>query len=126
MAVRLCFDERQQPMFQVQMHVRRGVQLLKVMPLDTMLSKLRVTKLQLILAQVMHLMAPIAIRSSAANHECFHTPSKVLIVGESAPVHAERLVRPGTVIQGLLHPVAVAVVLIAVVNFGLLAGEAAR
>ena len=106
------------------MHVRRRVPLLNIVSLDTMLAKLRVAKPQLIFAHVVHFMAPIAVRRSAANYELFHATSKVLIVGEPASVHAERLVRAGTVIQGLLHPVAVAVVLIAVVNF--LAGETGR
>ena len=74
------------------------------------LSRLRVAKPQLIFAHVVHFVAPIAIGSSAANYELFHAAFKVLIVGEPAPVHAERLVRPGTVIYGLLHPVAVAVI----------------
>jgi len=108
------------------MNVRRRVPLLKIVPLDAVLAKLRIAKPQPIFSQVTHLLTPIAVRSSAANYELFHAASKVLIVGEPAPVHAERLVRPGTVIQGLLHPVAVAVVLIAVVNFGLPAGEVAR
>ncbi len=62
------------------MHVRRRVPLLKIVPLDTMLSKLRVAKPQLIFAHVVHFMAPIAVRSSAANHELFHAASKVLIL----------------------------------------------
>ena len=37
------------------MHMRRRVPLLNIVSLDTMLSKLRVAKPQLILAQVMHL-----------------------------------------------------------------------
>jgi hypothetical protein len=34
------------------MHVRRRVPLLEIVPLDTMLSKLRIAKLQMILSQV--------------------------------------------------------------------------
>jgi hypothetical protein len=122
----LCLDERQHPKFQVQMHVRRRVPLLKIVCLNTMLSKFRVAKPQLILAQVVHFVAPIAVRRSAANYELFHAASKVLIVGEPAPVHAERLVRPGIVNHGLLYPVAVAIVLIAVEKLGILAGETGR
>jgi len=53
----LCLEERQQPVFQVRMHVRCRVPLLKIVSLDTMLSKLRVAKPQLIFAHVMHFMA---------------------------------------------------------------------
>src|SRR5258706_15377415 len=96
------------------MRVRRRIPFLKIVPLDAVLAKLGIAKPQLFFSQVTHLLTPIAIGSSAANHELFHAASKLLIVGERASVHAERLVRPGTVIYGLLHPVAVAVVLIAV------------
>ncbi len=57
----LCLDERQQPVFQVQMHVRRRVPLPKIATLHTMLSKLRIAKLQLIVPQVLHFVAPIAV-----------------------------------------------------------------
>ncbi len=59
------------------MHVRRRVPLLKIVSLDTKLSKLRVAKLQLILAQVVHFVAPIAIWRSAANDECLHSNYRV-------------------------------------------------
>ena len=111
------------------MHVRRRVPLLKIVPLDAVLAKLGIAKSKLFFSQVTHLLTPIAVWRSAANYELFHAASSALIVGEPAPVHAERLVRAGTVIHvihGLLHPVAVTVVLIAVVNFGLPAGEVAR
>ena len=65
----LCFDKRQHPMFQVQMHVRRRVPLLKIVSLRTMLSELRVAKAQLIFAHVVHFMAPLTFRRSAANDE---------------------------------------------------------
>ncbi len=68
----LCLEERQQPVFQVRMHVRCRVPLLKIVSLDTMLSKLRVAKPQLIFAHVMHFVAPIAVRRSAADYEWFH------------------------------------------------------
>ena len=51
------------------MHVRRRVPPPKIVSLHTMLSKLRVAKPQLIFAHVMHLMAPLAVRRSASNHE---------------------------------------------------------
>ena len=108
------------------MHVRRRVPLLKIVSLDTILSKLRLAKPQLIFAHVVHFMAPIAIGSSAANDELFHATSKILIVGQLAPVHAERLVRSGIVNHGLLYPVAVAVVLIAVEKLGIFSGETGR
>ena len=108
------------------MHVRRRVPLLKIVPLDAVLAKLGIAKPQLIFSQVTHLLTPIAVGRSAANHELFHAASRVLIVGEPTPVHAERLVRPGIVIHGLLYPVAVAVVLIAVEKLGILAGETGR
>jgi hypothetical protein len=47
--------------------VRRRVPLPKIMPLHTMLSKLRVAKPQLIFAHVMHLVAPLAVGRSAAD-----------------------------------------------------------
>ena len=109
------------------MYLRCYVPLLKIVPLDAVLAKLRIAKPQPIFSQVTHLLTPIAVRSSAANYELFHAASKVLIVGEPAPVHAEWLVRARTVIYGLLHPVAVAVVLIAVMHCPeLLAGEVGR
>ena len=52
--------------------------------------------------------------------------SKSIVVGQLAPVHAERLVWPGIVNHGLLYPVAVAVVLIAVEKLGIPAGETGR
>jgi len=51
------------------MHVRRRVPLLKIVSLDTMLSKLRVAKPQLFFFQVTHLLTPIAVRRSAADDE---------------------------------------------------------
>jgi len=48
----LCFDERQQPVFQVQMHVRRRVPLLKIVPLDAVLAKLGIAKPKLFFSQV--------------------------------------------------------------------------
>jgi hypothetical protein len=68
----LCLNERQHPVFQVQMHVRRRVPLLKIVSWDAMLSKLRVAKPQLIFAHVVHFMAPLAVGRSAANYEWFH------------------------------------------------------
>jgi hypothetical protein len=47
--------------------VRRRVPLLKIVSLRTMLSKLRVAKLQLILAEIMHLVVPLTVRRSAAH-----------------------------------------------------------
>jgi hypothetical protein len=99
---------------------------LKIVPLHAVLAKLGIAKPQLFFPQVAHLFTPIAVWRSAGNYECFHTASKVLIVGEPAPVHAERLVRPGTVNHGLFYPIAVAVVLIAVLKFGILIGHAGR
>ncbi len=106
----VCLEKSKHPVFQVQMHVRRRVSFLKIMPLHTVLAKLGIAKPQLFFSQVTHLLTPIAVRRSTSNYECFHTASKVLIVGELAPVHAARLVRTGTGIHGLLHPVAVAVI----------------
>jgi hypothetical protein len=57
---------RQQPVFQVQMHVRRRVPLLKIVSLHTMLSKLRAARAQLIVAHAMHLVAPLTVRRSNA------------------------------------------------------------
>ena len=48
------------------MHERCHVPFLNVVPLNTMPSKLRVAKPQLIFAHVMHFVAPIAVRRSAA------------------------------------------------------------
>jgi hypothetical protein len=64
-------DERQHPMFQaeVEMHMRTHVPFLKIVSLHTMLSKLRVTKAQLIFVHVMHFVAPLTIGRSAANDE---------------------------------------------------------
>jgi hypothetical protein len=107
------------------MHVRRHIPHLKLVSLDTVLLKFRIAQLQLYVAQLRGFVAPIAVRSSATNHEWFLATSKILIVGQLVPLHAERLVLAGTVFHDLLHPVAVAVVLIAVMNnFGLPAGEA--
>ena len=41
----IFLDERQQPLFQVQMHVRRRIPFLKIVPLHTMLSKRRLAKI---------------------------------------------------------------------------------
>jgi hypothetical protein len=68
----LCLDERQHPVFQVQMHMRTHVPFLKIVPLDAVLAKLRVAKPKLIFAHVIHFVAPIAVGRSAANDECFH------------------------------------------------------
>ena len=56
----LRLDKSQHPVFQAQMHVRCHVPFLKVVPLNTMPSKLRVANPQLIFAHVMHFVAPIA------------------------------------------------------------------
>jgi hypothetical protein len=56
----LRFYENQHPLFQVQMHERCRVPLLKIVSLDAMFPKLRVTKPKLIFAHVMHFVAPIA------------------------------------------------------------------
>jgi hypothetical protein len=42
------------------------------MPLDAVLSKLRVAKAQLIFAHVVHFVAPIAVGRSAVNDEWFY------------------------------------------------------
>ena len=65
----LRLNERQHPVFQVQMHVRSGVPLLKAVPLHTVLAKFRVTQLQLFIAQIPDLVALVAVGSSAANYE---------------------------------------------------------
>jgi hypothetical protein len=70
----LCLDERQHPVFQAQMHVRRRVPFLKIVPMDAVLAKLGIAKPQLFFSQVTHLLTPIAVRRSAANYECFHNP----------------------------------------------------
>jgi hypothetical protein len=54
--------------------------------MDAVLAKLGIAKPQLFFSQATHLLAPIAVRRSAANHECFHSASKVLIVAELFPV----------------------------------------
>jgi hypothetical protein len=51
------------------MHMRRRVPFLKIVSLNTMPSKLRVAKPQLIFAHVVHFMAPLAVGRSAANDE---------------------------------------------------------
>jgi hypothetical protein len=51
------------------MYVRRRVLLLKVVPLHTMLSELRVAKPQLIFAHVVHFVAPLTVSRSAADDE---------------------------------------------------------
>src|SRR6266481_1160427 len=51
-------DERQQPVFQVQMHMRCRVPLPEGVPLDAVLAKLAIAKPQLTFSQeVMHFMA---------------------------------------------------------------------
>src|SRR5882724_12924230 len=57
----LDFYKRQQPVFQVQMHVRRRVPFLKIVPLNAMLVKLGIAKPQLFFSQVTHLFTPIAV-----------------------------------------------------------------
>jgi hypothetical protein len=49
------------------MHLRSHVPLPKIVPLHTMFSKLRVAKPQLIFAYVVHFVAPLTVRRSAAN-----------------------------------------------------------
>ena len=65
----LCLAERQHPVFQVQMHVRRRVPFLNIVPVYAVLAKLGIAKPQLIFAQVTHLPTPIAVWRSAANDE---------------------------------------------------------
>ena len=45
-----------------------------------------IAKPQLVFAHVMHFMAPIAVRRSAANYECFHD---TLFSALDAPFHLE-------------------------------------
>jgi len=61
------------------MHVRRRVPFLNVVPLNTMPSKLCVAIPQLIFAHVMHFVAPIAIRRSAANDEAHRIDDTILL-----------------------------------------------
>ena len=96
----LCLDERQHPVFQVQMHVRCRIPLAKIMPMDAVLPKFRIAQLQLHVAQLRDFVAPFTVGCAAANHEWFHATPKILIIGQLAPVDAERLARAGTVIHG--------------------------
>ncbi len=83
----LCLDERQQPVFQVQMRVRRRIPFLKIVPLDAVLAKLGIAKPQLIFSQeAMHFMAPIAVGRSASNREWFqHKLRSIALVYASPP-----------------------------------------
>src|ERR1700747_327242 len=77
-------DERQQPVFQVQTHVRCRVRLPEGVPPDVLLAKLGIANPQLIFSQeVMHFMAPIAVRRSASNCEWFQNKLRRI-----APVYA--------------------------------------
>jgi hypothetical protein len=60
------------------MHMRRRVPLPKIVPLHIMLSKLRVAKLQLIFAHVMHLMVPLTVRRSAADDKAHPVDDTIL------------------------------------------------
>jgi hypothetical protein len=70
--LRLCFDELQHPFFEVEMHERSHVPFLEIVPLDVVLAKLGIAKPQLIFAHVMHFVAAITVRRSAADYEWFH------------------------------------------------------
>jgi len=54
-------DKRQRPMHQVQAHVCVRIPLFQAVHLDAMLTKLRVAQVRLLLAQVRHLLAPLAV-----------------------------------------------------------------
>jgi hypothetical protein len=61
------------------MHVRRRVPFLKIVPLDAVFAKFGIAKPQLIFSQVTHLLAPIAVRRSAANDEAHRVDDRTMV-----------------------------------------------
>lgn len=59
-------DKCQDPVFQVQMHVRGHAPPLEIMPLDAMLAELRVAEIQLLFAQVLD--DPMSVKGRTLVH----------------------------------------------------------
>jgi len=61
------------------MQVRTHVPFLKIVPLDAMLAKLGIAKLQLFFPHVTHLLAPLTVRRSAANNEAHRVDGTTML-----------------------------------------------